>query len=121
LKRTSGRRRISEKHEAHHRALLEQLGKKHAEAVTQLQQESQEAAKISPPGIREMAKLDADFQSGWQSLETDWKNSAFRCSIKFMQPMPKRKNFSSNGSRRDGKMEAATGFQECRAICPARS
>jgi len=69
--------RISEKHEAHHRALLEQLGKKHAEAVTQLQQESQEAAKIFASGhSAKMAKLDADFQSGWQSLETDWKNSA---------------------------------------------
>jgi S-DNA-T family DNA segregation ATPase FtsK/SpoIIIE len=68
--------RIHRKHEQQHRAALERLDKEHPEILERLHQETEaEAKKFSEQHAAKMAKLEADFQSNWRTLETEWKNT----------------------------------------------
>jgi len=68
--------RIFEKNEKFHRARLEQIEKDHAANLDRLHEESgADARNFSESHAAKMAKLDAAFESRWQALEGEWKNS----------------------------------------------
>jgi len=68
--------RVLEENERRSRVTLEQLEKEHAENLARLRQESEsEARRFSEEHAAKMARLEADFQSRWQALENEWKNS----------------------------------------------
>ena len=68
--------RASRKSDQLHRAKLEQLEKDHTANLVRLREESEaEARKFSESLAAKMAKSEADFQSGWQRLEREWKNT----------------------------------------------
>jgi hypothetical protein len=59
-----------------HRARFEQLEKDHADNLIRLHEESEtDARKFSESLATKTAKLDADFQAQWRTLENEWNNS----------------------------------------------
>jgi len=68
--------KIIQKNEKKHRARFEQLEKKRAENLHRIQEQSNdEGRRFFEAQAANMARLEADFESGWQALETDWNNS----------------------------------------------
>ena len=68
--------KIIQKNEKKHRARFEQLEKMRAENLHRIREQSNnEARRFFEAQAANMARLEADFQSGWQALETDWNNS----------------------------------------------
>jgi len=67
------------KNEARYRARLKQLEARHAEAVARLRQTMEEEARTFSAGHEaKTAALEADLQSQWQALETDWKKNVLQ-------------------------------------------
>ena len=68
--------RAHQKCEQFHRARLERLNKDHAANLAGLHAAAEtEARKFSALLAAKTARLEADFQSGWQALENEWKGS----------------------------------------------
>ncbi|MGA2855159.1 MAG: FtsK/SpoIIIE domain-containing protein, partial [Verrucomicrobiota bacterium] len=68
--------RAYQKCERLHRDLCEQLKKDHAANLARLREASEtEAGKLSGTLAANKAKRDADFQSSWRTLESEWKNT----------------------------------------------
>jgi hypothetical protein len=58
-----------------HWARLKQIERDHEDNVARLRQEAEvQAGQLVEVHAAKMAKLDADSQSRWQALETEWKN-----------------------------------------------
>jgi len=68
--------RLSQKNERWHRADLERIQPRHAEAVTRLKAEDvAQVRQIAEAHETKMAQIESEHQQRWQELETDWKNS----------------------------------------------
>ena len=68
--------RAHQKCEQFHRVRLERLNKDHAANLAGLRAAAEtEARKFSASLAAKSARLEADFQSGWQALENEWKSS----------------------------------------------
>jgi S-DNA-T family DNA segregation ATPase FtsK/SpoIIIE len=68
--------RLSQKNERWHRAELERIQPRQAEAVTRLKAEdSAQVRQIAEAHKSAMAQIEGEHQRGWQELETGWKNS----------------------------------------------
>lgn len=66
--------RISARNDAIHRIKLEQLKRNHTDTVERLQQDTEtRRAELAQTGEEMEARFSADFQTAWQSLESDWK------------------------------------------------
>jgi hypothetical protein len=68
--------RLSQKNERWHRAELERIQPRQAEAVARLKAEdSAQVRQIAGAHKSAMAQIEGEHQRGWQELESDWKNS----------------------------------------------
>lgn len=69
-------RKIHARHEALHKIQAERFEKRHDETIARIKEQSEiETKKFSDAHSTKMASLEKEFQSGWQMLEADWKNS----------------------------------------------
>jgi DNA segregation ATPase FtsK/SpoIIIE, S-DNA-T family len=68
--------RIFQRHEQKHFALVEDLEKEHSVNLKRLHElSSAEAEKATEAHAADLAKLESEFQAGWQALEADWKTA----------------------------------------------
>ncbi len=68
--------KILQRNEKKFRGHFERLEKERAENLRRIREQSnEEARKFSEAEAANIARLEAEFQSGWLALETDWKNT----------------------------------------------
>jgi S-DNA-T family DNA segregation ATPase FtsK/SpoIIIE len=68
--------RVHKTHERLHRAAAERLGREHKEILARLRQDfDADARRFSEAHAAKMEKLQTGFESNWQALEAEWKNS----------------------------------------------
>ena len=65
------------KNEQLHRAQLERMERNHTTTLSRLREEADAAAqKLAQSHAARQARLEKDYQSGWKTLESEWKKTA---------------------------------------------